>query len=153
MPNILCQIRGIKRLVLFPPEDVGYLKIPPGRSSSDLDVFDPKAWKRTPLDQTHPYEVILKPGDVLFIPALWCHSAIPLDGVSIAINTFFKAHDDTCYAVGTNTYGNRDVSEYEYSRRDIAKAMSRFDSMPPVMSRFYLERLGREILDKAHDRT
>ena len=99
---------------------------------------------------THPYEVVLKPGDVLFIPALWCHSAIPLDGVSVAINTFFKTSDGQ-YAGGKDTYGNKDVHEYEYGRRDIAKALSRFESMPPEMGYFYLERLGQELLQKARE--
>ena len=151
MPNVLCQIRGRKRLVLFPPEDVGNVQIPPGRSSSNLNVFDPEARKNLPLSLTHPREAILTPGDVLFIPAFWCHAALPLDGVSVAINTFFKALDSNFYAPGKDTYGNKDRPEYEYSRRDIAKAISRFESMPRDMSRFYLERLAHEMLEKARD--
>ena len=151
MPNILCQIRGSKRLVLFPPEDVGGLMIPPGRSSSDLNVFDPLVLSSPPLSQTHPYEAILNPGDILFIPAFWCHTAIPLDGISVAINIFFKASDHNYYAAGKDTYGNRDVQEYEYGRRDIGKAVSRFEGMPTEMRRFYLERLGQEILQKARE--
>ena len=151
MANILCQIRGSKRLVLFPPEDVGNLQIPPGRSSSDLDVFDPEARQSLPLSLTHPREVVLNPGDVLFIPSFWCHAALPLDGISVAVNMFFKALDSHCYAAGKDTYGNKDVPEYEYGRRDIAKAVSRFESMPKDVSRFYLERLAQEMLQKARD--
>ena len=137
-------------MILFAPQDIGHLRIPPGRSSSDLDIFNPQAWKTSPLCHTHPFEVVLKPGDVLFIPALWCHSAIPLDGISVAINTFFKTSDGH-YAAGKDTYGNKDVQEYEHGRRDIAKAMLRFESMPPEMESFYLERLGQELLQKARE--
>jgi tRNA wybutosine-synthesizing protein 4 len=146
LPNILCQIRGSKRLILFSPADVTHLKIPPGRSSSDINVFDEKAWKNTSLRHTHPYEVILNAGDVLHIPPFWCHSALPLDGMSIAINTFFKTEDSKLYAVGNDTYGNKDVPEYEQGRRDISKAIARFESMPNDMSRFYLQRLADEII-------
>ena len=146
LSNILCQIRGSKRLLLFAPADVAHLKIPPGRSSSDLNVFDPQAWEKTSLKYTHPYEVILRPGDVIYIPPLWCHAALPLDGLSIAINTFFKTEDDQSYASGKDTYGNKDVAEYEYARKDIAKAISRFSSMPKDTQRFYLGRLADEML-------
>ena len=151
MPNVLCQIRGSKRLILFSPQEVGNLEIPPGRSSSDLNVFDAEVQAKPPLNQTHPYEAILNPGDVLYIPAFWCHTAVPLDKISVAINTFFKPEDHHCYALGKDTYGNKDVPEYDYSRKDISKAMARFGAVPKEMRRFYLERLGHEILQKARE--
>ena len=148
LSNVLCQIRGSKRLLLFAPADVAHLKIPPGRSSSDLNVFDPQAWEKTSLRHTHPYEVILRPGDVIYIPPLWCHAALPLDGLSIAINTFFKTKDDQSYALGRDTYGNKDVAEYEHARKDITKAIGRFSSMSKDTRRFYLERLADEMLQE-----
>ena len=150
LSNILCQIGGSKRLVLFSPADVAHLKIPPGRSSSDLNVFDEKEWARTSLRHTHPYEAILHAGDVLYIPPLWCHAALPMDGtgISIAINTFFKTEEQS-YAAGNDTYGNRDVPEYGYGRNDVSKLVGRFKDMPQDTRRFYLERLADEILQTA----
>lgn len=149
LSNILCQIRGSKRLILFSPADVAHLKIPAGRSSSDLNVFDKMAWETTSLKHTHPYEAILRPGDVLYIPPLWCHAALPLDGISVAINIFFKTEDDQRYSEGNDTYGNRDVAEYEHARNDISKAIGRFALMPKDARRFYLERLANEVTQQA----
>ena len=153
LENILCQIRGSKRLLLFSPDDVSHLGIPPGRSSSDVDVFSNKdAWIDTRLKNTHPYEVYLEPGDVLFLPAFWAHAALPLDGLSIAVNIFFKTMNANCYAVGKDIYGNRDVQQYGDARKDIAKAAERFKDMPPEMARFYLARLAEELAEKGRER-
>ena len=35
-------------------------------------------------------EVVLQPGDVLFIPALWAHHVEALHGPSVAVNVFFR---------------------------------------------------------------
>ena len=147
MPNFLCQICGIKRLILFPPEDVDCLHLSPGRSSSDLDVFEPKAFEKHPLSLTHPREAILRPGDILFIPALWCHAALPVKCPSVAVNTFFKTPDDRYYSEGVDTYGNKDVSEYVECRRAIAK----LKSLSPDKRMFYLKRAMQEISDSIHN--
>lgn len=57
MANVLCQIRGQKRLILFPPNDVMNLGFQPGASSSSINVFDDL--KGHSLYDTHPHEAIL----------------------------------------------------------------------------------------------
>ena len=91
MANILCQIRGTKRLLLYPPSDVSLFCIPPGTSSSSINCFDPNPSEKEVLSRAHPHEVILDPGDILFIPALWLHTAIPIDETSVSINLFFRS--------------------------------------------------------------
>jgi tRNA wybutosine-synthesizing protein 4 len=81
MSNVLCQIRGSKRLLLFPPADVQYLNFAPGASSSSVDAFDLSSPE---LESTSPVEAVMQPGDVLFLPPLWLHTARPLEGVSIS---------------------------------------------------------------------
>ena len=142
-PNILSQISGTKTLTLYPPSDVSYLAYPPGASSSSLPLsalnHDPKL---------HPHVATLAPGDVLFIPPMWSHTATPNEGVSVAVNVFWKGLSDTEYAAGRDVYGNRDVKGYENGRRDVEKIVRAFKGLPADVSNFYLQRLANEILEK-----
>ena len=121
MANILCQIRGSKRVILFPPADVSRLRFCPGETTSDLDVFGGAG----ELDGTHPVETVLKEGEVLLIPACWPHATAPTTGggSSVAVNVFFKTLREG-YAAGRDVYGNRDLAVYEDGRKDIAKVIA-----------------------------
>lgn len=141
MANVLCQIRGSKRLLLFPPSDVKYLGFEPGASSSNINVFD--MMKKEGITHTHPHEVILHPGDILFLPPLWLHTASPTSGLSIAVNIFFR-NLRSGYAAGKDVYGNRDLQAYEKGRQDISKVVKTFESLPLDVREFYLGRLARE---------
>jgi tRNA wybutosine-synthesizing protein 4 len=145
LSNILCQICGTKTLYLYPPADVKYLDYPPGGSSSNTDVLTSKDPK---LRFTHPHIVSLKPGDVLFIPPMWSHTATPEDGVSVAVNVFWRGLDKG-YAAGKDIYGNRDLQAYENGRRDVEKIVRAFKEVPADIARFYLDRLAGEIQDSA----
>jgi tRNA wybutosine-synthesizing protein 4 len=143
MANVLCQIKGRKRLFLFPPADVKYLGFEAGASSSSINVFD------GPIPgNTHPHEALLNPGDVLFLPPLWLHTAYPSSGMSVAINVFFR-NLQSGYAAGKDVYGNRDLQAYEKGRCDIAKIAKSFDSLPADVRGFYLQRLAKELEEKA----
>ncbi|KAK5289099.1 tRNA methyltransferase ppm2, partial [Cryomyces antarcticus] len=148
MANVLCQIRGRKRLLLYPPSDVTQLGFVPGASSSSIDVFETDASAHPPLAHTHPHEALLEPGDVLFIPALWLHTAAPTEGVSVAVNIFFR-NLEKGYAAGKDVYGNRDLQAYEKGRKDVERIAKAFEGLPVEIRRFYMERLGMELLDKA----
>lgn len=150
MANVYCQIRGQKKLILYPPTDVQYLELPPGASSSTLDIFDHiKDGKIAHVPYISPHEATLGPGDILFIPPLWLHAAPPpLDGVSIAVNVFFR-NLDKGYAAGRDVYANRDLQAYEKGRTDVEKIVRSFDGVPPDMASFYLLRLANEMKEKA----
>lgn len=150
MANILCQIRGTKRLLLFPPSDIMSLGISHGESSSYINVFGPNGTLERGFATTHPMEVILQPGEVLFIPPLWGHTASSTEGVSVAVNVFFKNLDSSLYPAGRDVYGNRDFSAYGQGRRDLAKIAKQLEKLPPVMNKFYLERLAGELMEKAN---
>ncbi|KAJ5897853.1 LCM-domain-containing protein [Penicillium tannophilum] len=150
MANVLCQIRGERRLILFPPDDIQYLHIPPGASSSTVDIFQAVGLD-TPafIPGTSPQEAILQPRDILFIPPLWLHTACSATSeVSIAVNVFFR-NLTKGYAAGRDVYGNRDLHAYEKSRQDLQRLTRAFDGVPPDMTRFYLRRLAQELLDIA----
>jgi tRNA wybutosine-synthesizing protein 4 len=145
LANILCQIQGSKTLHLLPPSDVKYLSYPPGGSSSNIDVLTSKD---PSVRRTHPHVATLKPGDVLFIPPMWSHTAMPEEGTSVALNVFFK-NLESGYAAGRDVYGNRDLQAYENGRRDVEKILKAFKSVPDDMARFYLDRLAAEIQEKS----
>jgi tRNA wybutosine-synthesizing protein 4 len=148
MANVLCQVRGTKRLVLYPPEDVCYLCFAPGASSSSLNVFELTPETYPPLVHTHPHEAVLHPGDILFIPPLWLHTASPTDGASVSVNVFFR-NFKSGYAVGKDVYGNRDLQPYEKGRLDLARVVKSFEQLPIEAGRFYLKRLADELKQKA----
>lgn len=154
MANVYCQIRGQKRLVLFPPSDVNCLDFPAGASSSRLNIFDADGQAHYP-DGTHPIVFDVKPGHVLFIPPLWPHTTKPIvaedgpDGaLSVAVNVFFKSLQ-AGYAAGKDVYGNRDLAAYENGRRDVARVAKAFQGLPDDARRFYLARLAKELADLA----
>ena len=148
MANVLCQIRGAKRLLLYPPSDVSLFSIPPGSSSSCINCFDTGPKRHPSLTLAHPQEALLRPGDILFIPPLWLHTASPVDDISISVNIFFR-NIDSGYAPGRDVYGNRDLQAYEKGRRDIEKISRSFDKLPRDMGRFYLDRLADELKERA----
>ncbi len=147
MANVLCQIRGNKRLVLYPPSDVTRLQFPAGASSSLLGNADHTLDNRDQLAHTNPYEAILHPGDVLYIPPCWLHTAAPTDGVSVAVNVFFR-NLKSGYAAGKDVYGNRDLQAYEKGRADLSKMVRTFEGLPIDIGKFYLERLADELMEK-----
>ncbi|KAJ5690296.1 LCM-domain-containing protein [Penicillium macrosclerotiorum] len=151
MANVLCQVRGERRLILFPPDDVQALHLPPGASSSRLDIFAhaglDTAAARIP--GTHPQEAILRPGEILFLPPLWLHTACSAaSAVSVAVNVFFRNLAQG-YATGRDVYGNRDLQAYEKGRLDLQKVKRSFAGVPPDMARFYLRRLAQELQELA----
>lgn len=149
MANVLCQIRGMKQILLYPPSDVLHLDIPHGGSSSSINVFDADAASNYPsLQHTHPYASVLLPGDVLYIPPLWLHTASPTESLSVSVNVFFR-NLESGYAAGRDVYGNRDLQAYENGRRDVDKIAQAFVGLPREMGQFYLERLAEELHQKS----
>lgn len=66
MANVLCQIQGKKRLILYPPSDVSLFSIPPGTSSSSINCFDNGIERESSLASAHPQEAFLEPGVGIF---------------------------------------------------------------------------------------
>jgi tRNA wybutosine-synthesizing protein 4 len=149
MANVYCQISGSKRLILFPPADIGHLAFEPGASSSSVEVFSLLNSPVTSL--IHPHEAKLYPGDVLFIPPLWLHAAAPISDISIAVNIFFRDLESG-YSTGRDIYGNRDLAAYEKGRQGIARVEAGFQKLPLHVREFYIQRLASELLRGIQDR-
>jgi tRNA wybutosine-synthesizing protein 4 len=148
MANIYCQVIGSKRLILVPPADVTELSFAPGASSSSLDVF--AEMESASLAGTHPHEAQLSPGDVLFLPPLWLHTAAPMSDIGVAVNVFFR-NLATGYSAGRDVYGNRDLAAYEKGRQDVTRIVNAFSKVPADMRGFYVKRLSGELLQKLHE--
>ncbi|KAK2746352.1 tRNA methyltransferase ppm2 [Myotisia sp. PD_48] len=153
MANVLCQISGEKKLILYPPSDVSHLAIAPGASSSSINVFQPGTHGESQVSVsptgTHPHEASMRPGDILFIPPLWLHTASPSEKVSVSVNVFFHNLDTESYARGRDVYGNRDLEAYERGRKEVEKIDRLFDRLPGQIRQFYLHRLADELKAKA----
>lgn len=92
--NILAQISGRKRVWLVPPSSSKAM-YPSSKYDyrSTLSEVEPNSWdsNRHPLFATvRPIEIVLKPGQMLFIPRGWWHRVLSLTP-SISINAF--GHD------------------------------------------------------------
>lgn len=148
MANIYAQVRGSKRMILFPPSDVSFLSFEAGASSSSRDIFS--ELETSKLSSTHPHEALLGPGDVLFLPPMWPHTATPTSDMSVAVNVFFKDLKDG-YSSGRDVYGNRDLEAYEKGRRDVTRLGKSFEKLPKEIRRFYLFRLADELRNLAEE--
>lgn len=59
----------------------------------------------------------MRPGDILFIPPLWLHTASPTGQVSVAVNVSFAISRTGMPPVGMST--NPDMQAYEESWNDL----------------------------------
>ena len=158
--NILFHVRGTKRFRLWHPNRALELGFPPGGSSS-ATILDPFADLRNTttttkagtqpmnFESTQPdYDITLSPGSALYIPPVFPHAALPVTAC-VAVNVFFRDLSPQKYALGKDVYGNRDLVAYERGRQTLGRLVKEFDGLPSWVRRFYLERLGQEILDAA----
>jgi len=104
--NILIQVRGRKRIILFPPSDALNLYLD-GDKSLVLDIDHPDLKLYPNFAKAQRFEAILEEGDIVFIPALWFHNVIAIN-FSISVNVFWKNLDSSLYDK-KDTYGNRDL--------------------------------------------
>merc|ERR1712098_522614 len=81
--NFVSMMRGWKRWILLPPTECLLLYLserghPEARHTKvDWSVLD---YRRYPLmDAARATEVVLRPGDVLYVPSYWFHVPISLD--------------------------------------------------------------------------
>jgi len=94
--NFYVQLYGRKRFLLFPPDQWKYLylfpRIHPSTRMSQVDWLDPENIAMFPLLTSlgPPYEVLLEPGDILYIPPYWGHHVSAVD-FSISVSTHIRS--------------------------------------------------------------
>lgn len=106
MDNILVQVKGKKRVVLFNPSDAPFMYLD-GDKSEVMDIDQPDLIKYPKFKLATRYECILEPGDILFIPALWFHNTLAIS-YGVNINLFWKNLSDDLYDKN-DFYGNKDL--------------------------------------------
>jgi len=145
MDNILVQIRGKKRVVLFPPSDALklYLK---GDKSLVIDIDNPDLSEFPRFAEVTRYEALLEPGDVLFIPALWFHNVISID-FGVAINIFWRHLSAEMYDP-KDVYGNRDPLPASRAMQSLDKNLQTLEKLPEEYRDFYARRMIARIKEK-----
>lgn len=88
----LCQVTGTKRMIMFAPEAGEVLSA--GEDVVDLDHPDEQRFPRY-LEAKPDFDEVLHPGDAVFVPSGWYHTAVALtDSVSITWNFVHATHED-----------------------------------------------------------
>ncbi|WP_439105524.1 cupin-like domain-containing protein [Congregibacter sp.] len=96
--NIACVVSGRRRFTLFPPEQIHNLYLGPilgapgGVPISTVDIRAPD------LDRFPRYaealdsamQVVLEPGDAIYIPAPWWHAVESLENINLLVNYWFS---------------------------------------------------------------
>ncbi|CBY13354.1 unnamed protein product [Oikopleura dioica] len=141
LDNFLTQTVGEKEVLLFNPKDAANLYLDGDKSECIGLISNLKEnLERFPkLFQTTAFREVIKPGDVLFIPALWFHCT-KANNFSVSINTFFKSLPDKMY--GKDLYGNRDPLPVEDATKHLQKAIIALKQLPPTYQHFYFHKLG-----------
>ncbi|KXZ49143.1 hypothetical protein GPECTOR_23g71 [Gonium pectorale] len=109
MDNLLVQVRGTKRLLLWPPSAHDALHVA-GSSSPVTQLREPDMGAHPRFSSCPPPLLAeLAPGDVLFLPSLWFHHVTTTGGASgISVNAFWRHLPAECYHK-KDLYGNRDI--------------------------------------------
>ena len=91
--SLFAQVSGRKRFTLFAPQDGSSLYPFPvfSRNSylSRVDILQPDVEEFPKFRQAKPFEFVLEPGEVLYLPAFWWHQVQSLD---VAISISFYRH-------------------------------------------------------------
>eukprot|EP00760_Papus_ankaliazontas_P021906 PhM_4_TR18762/c0_g1_i1/m.4318/K15451/PPM2, LCMT2, TYW4; tRNA wybutosine-synthesizing protein 4 len=148
LDNILCQIVGEKRVVLYPPSQ--YMNLYMEGSTSrvvDIDTPDYNKYPRFRDAKASAVEFALRPGDVLFIPALWFHNVTATSG-AISVNVFWR-HLDAAEYDPKDTYGNRDLPSMVAAREAIVRSVRDVASSVPVEYRAFAVRQALDDIAKS----
>lgn len=159
--NVLYQVAGSKRVILFAPKDSRYLYVEGDKSR--INDFESGCYEAWPLlCHAEPWLCDLKPGDCLFIPKMWWHNIKNLDqsrtggetdptpGYSIGFNIFWRNQElvtRSLYADG-DVYGNKHLKPYEAALSNVDRAMKHLDSIPGDSKYLYQVLLLKHMMKK-----
>lgn len=149
MDNILIQVTGRKRVVLYSPQDATKLYLN-GDKSEVLDIDNPDLSTYPKFAEATPFECFMEPGDVLFIPAMWFHNVISLQ-FGVAVNVFWR-HLDPCYYDNKDTYGNKDLVPATRAMQIMDRAIKALEELPEEYKDFYARRVVSKVKKKCYSR-
>ncbi|XP_005099470.1 tRNA wybutosine-synthesizing protein 5 [Aplysia californica] len=147
MDNILLQIVGSKKVVLFAPSDADFLYMN-GDKSEILDIDSPDLERFPLFSGATPYRGYLYPGDMLFIPALWFHN-MTYEDFGVAVNVFWRHLDPSLYD-SKDPYGNRDPVPAQRAAQIMDRAMKALEELPEDYRDFYARGLCHKIRNRLY---
>ncbi|XP_015252512.1 PREDICTED: tRNA wybutosine-synthesizing protein 5 isoform X1 [Cyprinodon variegatus] len=143
MDNLLAQVTGRKRVVLFSPQDALHLYLNAGDKSEVLDVDAPDLKRFPEFVKARRYDCVLQPGDLLFIPALWFHNTRALQ-FGVGVNVFWRHLPADSYD-RKDPYGNKDPLAAARALQTLEKALGALDQLPADYRDFYGRRMVQRI--------
>ncbi|XP_076012235.1 tRNA wybutosine-synthesizing protein 5 [Genypterus blacodes] len=146
MDNLLAQVTGRKRVVLYSPQDALHLYLS-GDKSEVLDIDSPDLKQFPEFVKAKRYECVLEPGDLLFIPALWFHNTLALQ-FGVGVNVFWRHLPAESYDK-KDPYGNKDPLAAARALQALERVIHTLDELPPDYRDFY----GRRMIQRIQKRT
>ena len=176
--NVLAQIAGRKTVTLWPPDCEPFMHCE-GSSSRVADIAaeldtdstrDPRlVERRRRRDAAHPRfaavskarrVATLRPGEALYIPALWFHHARASEeeeggaeegdawnGASVAVNVFWRSLPAEDHDPG-DVFGNTDPPAARRAADMAANAGAALASWPEPQRRFYARRAAKRLAEQ-----
>ncbi|XP_056885730.1 tRNA wybutosine-synthesizing protein 5 [Takifugu flavidus] len=146
MDNLLAQVTGTKRVVLYSPQDALHLYLS-GDKSEVLDIDSPDLEQFPEFVKAKRYECVLEPGDLLFIPALWFHNTLAQQ-FGVGVNVFWRHLPADSYDK-KDPYGNKDPVAASRALQALERALKTLDELPADYVDFY----GRRMIQRIQKRT
>ncbi|XP_072252624.1 tRNA wybutosine-synthesizing protein 5 isoform X1 [Leuresthes tenuis] len=147
MDNMLAQVTGKKRVVLYSPQDALHLYLS-GDKSEVLDIDAPDLKQFSEFVKARRYECVLEPGDMLFIPALWFHNTLALQ-FGVGVNVFWRHLPADSYDKN-DPYGNKDPVAAARALQALERALVALDELPAEYKDFYGRRMIQRIQKRAY---
>lgn len=150
--NVLVQVSGMRRVILFAPEDSQFLYLRDDKSQvNNLDNID-ECLERYPLIRHANWHFAnLNSSDCLYIPSCWWHNIRSLgsDGVhNISFNIFWKEACAEKFYSPSDIYGNAYLSPADSAIGSLDKAVGQLKRLPHKYKVIYAEILCQRMKRK-----
>uniref|UniRef100_A0A6G1SEJ2 tRNA wybutosine-synthesizing protein 5 n=1 Tax=Aceria tosichella TaxID=561515 RepID=A0A6G1SEJ2_9ACAR len=168
--TVLCQVSGLKRVILFPPKDSRHLYAH-GNKSKLNNFGHACAEFRPQLYDTEPRLCFLYPGDCLFIPKCWWYGVRSIvsesqdpdfgDGKkpkendpmlewSIGFSIFWRAPELATHSLyeDDDVCGNKLLKPYELALSNLNRALRHLEQIPEEYQEIYKLMLWKRVNEK-----
>jgi len=112
-----------------------------GSSSEVMDIYHPDKEKYPLYERAQYADFTLRPGQALYIPALWLHSVLSED-FSISVNVFWRDLPAEAYP-RKDLYGNADPMAAQAALAKVQEASAELQKLPKHFRDFYGSRSFR----------